>query len=268
MRGAMLAAGMLGVCACTFSSFSEGGRNPGVGQEEDDGAEVSEPQDDGTTGGVADGGGADDDGAPMTSGGPPNTTLPPGDGNDGDDDDSSGGGESSSSTGSDQIDPCAGPSTFKFDADDGTVTAPMVVVDVDGLGPAAYSTQANAGDISFTIDVQCPGTYFVHAQVLDAWSGVHSCCDPDSYDVQWPGGSGSWFYGCQTPSDGWHWLPVMHVDQGADCGEAATIQLELEAGEHTIGFHNREGEYTDWETVAAIANVVITNDAALDPESA
>ena len=263
-RGTLLVAGML--CACSFSTFSQGRGSAGVGPEDEE--EVDSPQGDGTTGGVADGGGDEGDAPPTTSDKPPDPTLPPGDGDGGSDPGDDGGGESSSSTSAGAIDPCAEPSTFKLGADDGTVTAPMVVVDVDGLGPAAYSTESASGQISFTIDVQCPGTYFVHAQVLDAWSGVHSCCDPDSYDVQWEGGGASWFYGCQTVSNGWHWLPVMHVEHGGDCDDAAAIELELEAGEHTLSFHNREGQSWEWDTVAAIANVVITNDAELDPESA
>jgi hypothetical protein len=253
--------------ACSFSSFSEGRGSAGVGDadEEMSGTGVEDPHGGTSSGGVADGGDGGGTEPPMTTGAPPSTTLPPADPDGGAE--TGGRGESSSGTGSDHVDPCGGTSTFELGADDGVLTDPMVVVDVTGLGPAAYSTSADAGDISFTIDVQCPGTYYLHAQVVDSWAGVHGCCDPDSYDVSWPGGSGSWFYGCQTESDGWHWLPVMQLDQGASCDDAAAVSFDLAMGEQTITFHNREGRYWQWGTVAAIANVAITNDAEYDGDA-
>jgi hypothetical protein len=59
----------------------------------------------------------------------------------------------------------------------------------------------------------------------------------------------------------------MQLDQGASCDDAAAVSFDLAMGEQTITFHNREGRYWQWGTVAAIANVVITNDAEYDGDA-
>jgi hypothetical protein len=161
---------------------------------------------------------------------------------------------------------CGVPSIFELDIEDASVIPPMTTQDVQGVGLAAYSEWSDDGELEFTIDVACPGTYFLHGFVLDLWSGVHSYQDPDSYVVSWPGSSITWYYGCQTGglSEGWHWLPVTYVAEGGYCEDAARIELTLGQGEHVITLHNREGATWD-DYVAAIARLVVTNDPDYTP---
>jgi hypothetical protein len=240
---------------CSFDSFS-GGRTETLGSDdESEGSGVMKPGASGTRG-VADGGGDEESGGPPATSG---ATLPPGDDGDGGRLDLG-----APETGG-AVDPCEGWITFELDIGDANLVEPMQVIDVDGVGPAAYSLEENAGDVEFSIDVQCPGTYQLYAYVVDLWAGVHYN-DPDSYEVSWPGGGGSWFYGCQTEDsyDGWHWLRVLTGVMGESCDTAIPVQLELGAGPALIRFHNREEE-AYWGGVAAIARVVVTNDPDYAP---
>jgi hypothetical protein len=144
------------------------------------------------------------------------------------------------------------------------VVAPMQTEDVDGVGLAAYSMEGDSGDLVFTIDVACAGTYYLHGFVLDWRAGVNSYDDPDSFVISWPGGQGTWFYGCQTDDSGWDWLPVLTGIQGEPCDTATRPEIQLGVGQHTITVHNRESAeyYWAWDTylVAAMARLVVTSD--------
>lgn len=249
------------MCGCSFSSFSSG-RNEtlGSGEEESDVSGATRPGASGTRG-VADGGDEEEE-----SGSPPPTsgaTLPPGD-------DADAGrvdlGTAQPTSGADEgmTGDCVG-STFDLGIDDATVIEPMQMIDVDGVGLAAFSSERDAGDVEFSFDVDCPGTYYLHAYVADLWAGVHYD-DPDSYDVYWPGGEGSWYYGCQTAGtfDGWHWLQVFTGVQGEPCDTATPVVIELAAGTNVVRLRNREEEVY-WGGVAAIARLVVTDDPGYAP---
>lgn len=251
------------VCGCSFDSFT-GGRNEGLGDSQATSDGGNKPNVSGTRG-VADGGEGDEEEGDDT-GPPPGTSgpqLPPGDDGDGPRIDLG----APETTGDDEGMPvdCSMPSTFDLSIEDAVVIAPMTTEHVTGIGLAAYSTERNAGDLQFTIDVACPGTYFLHGFVLDLRPGVHSDDDPDSYVLQWPGGEGTWFYGCQTDDedyDGWYWLPVRTGIQGEPCDSATTPAIELGEGQHQITVRNRERGEWYWGDylVAAIARLVVTND--------
>jgi hypothetical protein len=256
------ALGLALACGCSFSSFSSG-RNEtlGSGDEESDVSGDTRPGASGTRG-VADGGGDEEGGA--ESGGAPTSgpAIPPGaDADDGRFDLGSG----ATDDGSLPTD-CAQPSTLELQIEDANVVAPMTTTDVDGVGLAAYSPDSDAGELQFTVDVACPGTYYLHGFVADGWSGVHSWGDPDSYYVSWPSGGTTWFYGCQTEGldEGWRWLPVMHGVEGGYCDEVTRAELTLGEGPNVITVRNREGMTWDGY-VAAIARLVVTNDAAYAP---
>jgi hypothetical protein len=249
-------------CGCAFDSF-EGGRNETLGQEGGEEENGSGPPMVGATRGVADGGGEGEgeSGPPPSTSGP---SLPPGEAEGGHRLDFGAPPTSGSEDGM-QID-CDGASTFELTIEDAMVFDPMQSDNADGVGLAAYSMESDAGDVDFIVDIVCPGPYYVHALVADSWGGVHSGQDPDSYDVSWPGGSATWFYGCQTEEigAGWHWLGLMSGVVGGYCDETTRPELALAEGSHTIRFHNREGMTWDGY-VAAIARVVVTNDASYQP---
>ena len=251
-------------CGCAFDSFS-GGRNEGLGPGEDS-SEVSGATRPGASGtrGVADEGGGEGE---STGGTPPPTSgpsLPPGEEEGGQRLDF--GSPTSDSGDSSMPNDCGVASTLEFGVDDANVIPPMTIIDVNGVGLAAYSPNSDDGEIEFSVDIACPGTYYLHGFVADGWSGVHSYQDPDSYEVFWPGGGITWFYGCQTSGldEGWHWLPVSYVQEGGDCDDTTRVEITLGEGVNVITLQNREGMTFDGY-VAAIARFVVTDDPDYSP---
>ncbi len=128
---------------------------------------------------------------------------------------------------------------------------------------AAWSGVAESGTVTFTFNVECPGTYRLFGRVYDRFAGANQN-DPDSYHVRVDDGEEIlWIYGCQTdegPSHAFHWLrtrrhPVQY------CSDVQDWTVDLQPGIHTIQLRNREPEV--WHQGAyrraAVARMMLTN---------
>lgn len=142
-----------------------------------------------------------------------------------------------------------------------TVTPPMqTAVSEMGEGTVAFSEVAEQGTVAFLADLPCSDTYHVWGRVNDFNPGTHDSGDPDSYYVTVDTGQElTWFYGCgTTDSPQWTWQPVHDGELGADCDAGTILEVDLDAGVHTIVVRNREEAWFD--SFAAIARILVTND--------
>ncbi|MEM6295585.1 MAG: hypothetical protein AAGA54_30205 [Myxococcota bacterium] len=179
-------------------------------------------------------------------------------------DDSAESGEPASSSGEDErpVD-CSDAVVLSRTVDDAELFEPMMLgthLDVD----YAYSDSLNAGAIRFTFEVECPSLYRMFARVRDDVPGVNNCCDPDSFEVEAPGQSGDWFYGCDTlgAPAGFSWQPV-EFPTGTTCDQTELVLLDLSPGIHEITLRNRESNY--FEARAGVAEFILTNDPTFSP---
>ncbi len=175
-------------------------------------------------------------------------------------------GDESSSTSTGDVErpaDCSAPVVFSQTVDEAEVFEPMTLgtyLDVD----YAYSDSLNAGAIRFTFEVECPSMYRMFARVRDDAPGVNNCCDPDSFEVEAPGQSGDWFYGCDTLQEpaGFSWQAV-EFPNGTSCDDTELVLLDLSPGTHEITLRNRESNY--FEARAGVAELVLTNDPGFTP---
>ena len=170
-------------------------------------------------------------------------------------------GSSSSGDGS-QVD-CSAPITVTQHAQDAELVEPMMLGQHLGVS-YAFSDAANAGEVRFSFELPCPSNYRVFGRVRDDDPGTHACCDPDSFDVQAPGGiTTTWYYGCDTVSEGFSW-GALEADNGAtNCDGTSLLTLTLSAGIHEIILRNREPNEGDAR--AGVATLTLTNDPAFVP---
>jgi hypothetical protein len=140
------------------------------------------------------------------------------------------------------------------------------------IGAYAYSEAANAGLVTFAIDVPCKGEYALWALVYD--EDTEPFVDggnADSFLVRVDTESiFEWSYGCTTlyQVDPWSYERVQ-VASVLDCAAPEPLVFELAAGSHTIAFRNVEpGEHEDADpgSVAAIARVALTNVEGYTPD--
>jgi hypothetical protein len=221
---------------------------------------TTEPVDPGTssTGPAVTTGPGDTTDGTTTTGAPDTTTTGP--------DESS---SSSESTGPPDttmaVDPCDGLFVKEIAlVEDAVVVAPMekFMSDMEEA-LVAISTVAEAGTVTFTIDLECDGVYSLWGRALDLEKGAHPN-DPDSFYVQVDGGPEStWVYGCQTEDlvENYNWLRVRAW--GNNCMNPVDVTPTLTAGSHTFRFRNREAG--NQNEVAALSRIVLTNDPAYVP---
>jgi hypothetical protein len=135
-------------------------------------------------------------------------------------------------------------------------------------GIYAWSPDADEGTVTFSFDVPCEGTYYVWGVVWDNNPGAHSY-DPDSfYGSMDMGKESQWIYGCQTwqfNEPTWSWQRVRHdPDASNGCDDNQDVSYMLTAGPHTYTLRNREG--ATMSGLAAVARILVTNDAQLVPD--
>jgi hypothetical protein len=140
------------------------------------------------------------------------------------------------------------------------------------IGAYAYSEDANAGLVTFEIDVPCDGEYTLWALVYD--EDTEPFVDggnADSFLVRVDTESIlEWSYGCTTlyQVDPWSYERVQ-IASVLDCAAPEPLVFELLAGPHTIAFRNVEpGSHEDADpgSVAAIARVALTNVEGYTPD--
>lgn len=170
--------------------------------------------------------------------------------------------ETGETSGSEPVD-CTIPITLSQSADEATLFKPMQLGTFQG-SPYAFSLNEGAGAVRFTFDVACPSTYRLFGRVRDDDPGTHSCCDPDSFNLDGPGGlQHTWFYGCDTSAPGWTWAQVEAGESAPSCAAAAGIMVPLAAGTHEFTLRNREP--AQGGAHAGISELVLTNDPAYQP---
>jgi hypothetical protein len=173
-------------------------------------------------------------------------------------------------------DPCANPPIqhIVLEVSAATVSAPMVTGTHPTHGVYAYSPQDGQGTVSFPFATDCEDTWRAWALIYDQDPGFSTMTDPDSFDV-WLDESGStlWIYGCQNdaifpPPPQWSWQSVN--DTGLCAFENSPMEFTLGPGPHAMHFRNEEpgtpgNGGDDPGVVAAIAEIIITNDASWSP---
>lgn len=158
---------------------------------------------------------------------------------------------------------CTIPITLSQTADEATLFKPMQLGTFQG-SPYAFSLSEGAGAVRFTFDVACPSTYRLFGRVRDDDPGTHSCCDPDSFNLDGPGNlTHTWFYGCDTSVAGWTWAQVEAGESAPNCAAAAGVMVPLSAGLHEFTLRNREP--AQGGAHAGISELVLTNDPAYQP---
>ena len=250
------------LAACSFDSFTGGAGSPNPAGSSS-GSEAGDETTTSSTSGAMTGGASmttkpepeDDSGSPS----PESTTS--GDATDPKGETTEGVVDDDTSTGAD-ID-CSKPIVLSQSAAEAELFPPMALDDYAGA-PVASSSAFNAGAIRFSFDVECPSMYRLFGRVRDDDPGVHNCCDPDSFDVEGPGGADiEWFYGCDTSEAGLTWVPVEVGVLGGDCGDPEPLLVPLTAGTYEFTLRNRESEY--FGAVAGIAELVLTNNPDWEP---
>lgn len=158
---------------------------------------------------------------------------------------------------------CSEPIALTVSAAEAELFPPMALQDYGGASVAS-SGSFNAGAIRFSFEVECPSMYRLFGRVRDDDPGVHNCCDPDSFEVEGPGGVDiDWFYGCDTSQAGLTWAPVEVGVLGGDCSDPEPLLVPLTAGTYTFTLRNRESDYLG--AVAGIAELVLTNEPDWEP---
>jgi len=251
----------LAIVGCTFESGS------GQSQPFENG-ETGEPVA-GSSGGVLTTGAPAGTTSMATSNGASDPTNDPGSSGDGPVSSTSSGepsgvtGEQTSeSTGTAPID-CTIPITLTQSAGEATLFEPMQLGMFQG-SQYAFSVNQGAGAVRFAFDVACPSTYRLFGRVRDDNPGTHTCCDPDSFDVEGPGGlQHTWFYGCDTAASGWTWTQIEAGENAGSCRETLGLMVPLAAGTHEFTLRNREP--AEGGTHAGISELVLTNDPSYAP---
>ena len=161
------------------------------------------------------------------------------------------------------------PTTTSLWADEGVLTAPMMLAMSDvlpGKPMYAFSEVKDQGVIEWSFDVECAGDYYFWGLVWDGKAGTHTK-DPDSFffsvdDSQ----EVEWNYGCTSGAEDWDdgvWGWSQVEDSGSGCNGAPIIYATLDPGPHKVRVRNREKN--EGEAVAAIALMLVTSDPNLDP---
>ena len=183
--------------------------------------------------------------------------------------DTSTGGDDTTEEGSGTEDPnrCKDePETDVLWAEDGAVADGMSLQFSPTLGRSfAWSGEADAGTLTLEFELECEGPVYLWGLVWDFIPGF-APPNADSYSVIVDGGDNvPWVYGCDTGGgmqDGqWYWLPVGSFDSRPCTLER--LELDLEAGPHTIVIANREPG--SMANTAAIAGMVFSHDPDADP---
>jgi len=156
-------------------------------------------------------------------------------------------------------------------AADAELSEPMRLVeapDYPGEPQVAVSTVADAGHVTFKLDVECPGLYHLHGLVWDAHPGAWAHDDPDSFFVSIAAGAPFvWRYGCQTSDTaaGLSWQALGHLN-AQPCEQSSLVLEVSEPGPVIVDFRNREGgERSD---VAGLAALFVSSDPDEDPHGA
>lgn len=140
------------------------------------------------------------------------------------------------------------------------------------IGAYAYSEDANAGLVTFEIDVPCDDAYALWALVYDEDSEPFvDGGNADSFLVRVDEQPiFEWSYGCTTlyQVDPWSYERVQ-IASVLDCAAPEPLVFDLAAGRHAIAFRNVEaGDHagSDPGSVAAIARVALTNAEGYTPD--
>lgn len=141
---------------------------------------------------------------------------------------------------------------------------PMELGFADMLGfDVARSLFEEMGTVTMEFTTNCPGPVYLFGLVWDL-TGGNETENADSLYISIDGGEEQvWLYGCSTAEgtdQTWWWLPIEAWSM-SNC-DHLPLELDLDAGDHTIVLRNREpGAAVD---VAAIAGVALSHDPAVD----
>lgn len=225
----------------------------GASSSDDDGTSTGVAVDPGTSSSTSAVGSSSDEGSTSSTGEGTETGLPAMD-------------ESSTSG-----EPCGFELPALLWAADATITAPMgleVVPILPDMPLMARSYAADAGTVTFELELSCPTDLTVRALVWDHVEGAEPQ-NADSYYVTVDGlpvPEPVWAYGCQTMGlgpDTWSWQQLTQWT-GVGCG-SNPYAIMLDAGLHELTFRNREaGGGID---AAAIVAIAVTDDPNFDPSS-
>lgn len=163
-------------------------------------------------------------------------------------------------------DACAEPVFDLYWVEDADVTSPMalVVADANDDPKVAYSTVAESGSVTVSIDFECAGEYTLWGLVWDYDPGAWGEPDPDSFYFDVGGAESTWRYGCQTgqSASGLSWQRMASLS--AQPCEASYIVLQVfEAGTVELNLRNREAG--SGNQVAGVAAIVVGSDPDADP---
>lgn len=259
---------LAGSSACTFESTSASSGNGGVAAVEDDaqttatGGSMTDASESGLTSnsGESDGSAATDD-ASADSQSSSGATL-------------SGGPTGSSSVGTTQGPVVECPATFEMLlwSSDASVVEPMELFedpDAEMTPDVAVSEVAESGDVTFTFDLPCAGSFYVWGLVWDFWPGGFANADPDSFYIAGTEAADiTWRYGCQTQDDdsGLSWQPLQRLDKQPCFVTPVVLQTEEATVGQQLSFRNREAGDLVWDPeVAGIAAIVISSDPDFNP---
>ncbi|HWH68264.1 MAG TPA: Ig-like domain-containing protein, partial [Candidatus Sulfotelmatobacter sp.] len=146
--------------------------------------------------------------------------------------------------------------TLPFEAEAGSLVAPMSVLSNPQASGSAYiaSATANQGSVTFTVNITVPGTYYAWCNVLaPAYSS-------DSFFVSVDSGAEDIFDAAEgTWANAWQWSRLN--------GRAGSMPLtlnprtfELTTGTHTITFRTREAN-------TGLDKIILSNDPSFVPTS-
>lgn len=142
-------------------------------------------------------------------------------------------------------------------AENAILTNPMQTDQDDDEGTIAFSLVEGEGTADFSFDIQCAGTYYIWARVLDRTPGTGNGQDPDSFTATINGSFKiEWLYGC-TSETAWSWQRIQAFDNIA-CGTPSEWSFGLSTGVHTVTLGNLEAGALD--KFAAVARVLMTRD--------
>ena len=130
----------------------------------------------------------------------------------------------------------------------------------------AYSEQPALGTATFTMPLQCTGTFQVWGLVWDRYPGQTTPNNADSFTAQFDDGEQMrWEYGCGTsslPEGSWSWQPLQAY---VDVCPSAPVAVPLSASTHTFSLTNIESGNGQEGNYAGIAAIVISSDPSHDP---
>lgn len=152
--------------------------------------------------------------------------------------------------------PCVSPNYICFEAESGTVVAPMATASDSTASGGEYvvANQNETGSVKWTFQVTQPGVYVVWCRVLAVNDGT------DSFYVSIDGGppleyDTSWLNGQSLFSPDWEWTMV---DIGQNQMNQVVRTFQLTAGSHVLEFDGREmGSKVD--------RLIVTSDLSFTP---